>query len=137
MSSTDAMITSATTDANDEVTSKFTPLAFPEIQAFLDPLKALPSYDYDDCDGRIFRFIDTFQYALDYLYCNEFDDPSEHDDPQEFADLFFSDAMFTSYEEDPDVYVEALKNALEKLCIDNGLRAMTHEYCEINNPKIQ
>lgn len=133
MSSTDAMIANATDANNDEVTSKFTP--FPKIQAFIDPLKDLPPYDYDDCDGRIFCFIDTFQYALE-LYSSEFDDPSEHDDPQEFADLFFSDVMDTIYEEDPKEYVKALKNELEKLCISNGLRAMTHEYCILDNPKI-
>lgn len=134
MSSTTYATIASATDANDEVTSKFTP-HFPKIQAFLDPLKDLHPY-VDDCDGRIFRFIDTFQYALSVLYSNEFDDPSEHDDPQEFADLFFSDVMFTSYEEDPKGYVEALRNSLEQLCIDNGLRAMTHEYCILSNPKI-
>lgn len=92
---------------------------FPKIQAFLAPLKSLPAF-WDEDSGANMSFFDTMTYALD-LYPMEFDDPAEHDDPQEFADTFHSDALFASYEEDSPEYRNALLAAFHSLCVRNGI----------------
>lgn len=91
---------------------------FPRITAFLEPLKHLPPYV--DEDGDTFSFHHTLMYALD-VYPQEFDVPEDHDDPQEFAQVFLADNLYGAYEEDSEEYRAALFDAFHRVCADAGI----------------